>query len=285
MIYGYLYQGSGAGNQLHRYIATRVKAIDLGVDYRMIYVPDNSGKVPNFKCQSFMEFDGGKIVTEVPLGQKVFNEKKVVENGVDIRGYDPEINFVGDWTTIDGEFQDERYFEHRMKEVDEWLKVEPLEMDDNLCVIGFRGGEFSVFPDLFLTKEYWAEAKVLMLQKNINMKFEVHTDDEVLARQFFPGYKIIHDIGINWRSMRYAKYAIIANSSFYILPRLLRDEEKHAVDATYETWGTDKDCNGRPISALKMTKNSLTIAPKYWARRNTGVWCLPQNYYKQFRYI
>lgn len=253
MIYGYLYQGSGAGNQLHRMVATRVKALDLGVDYRMIYVPDGSGKVEGFKCKDFMEFDESKMLSEIPQGVKVFNEKKVVENGVDIRGYDSEINFVEDNTIIDGEFQDERYFGHRMKEIDEWLKVEPLDMPDDLCVIGFRGGEFALFPDLFLKEDYWREAIVRMLKINPKMKFEVHTDDEVEAKKLFWGYPIIHDIGINWRSMRYAKYAIIANSSFYILPRLL---------------------NG-----------GITIAPRYWARRNIKVWALPSNFYKSFLYI
>ena len=261
MIYGYLYQGSGAGNQLHRYIATRIKALDLGVDYRMVYVPDGSGKVPNFKCQSFMQFDENKIITEIPQGLKVFNEKKVVENGIDIRSYDPEWNFIEDNTIIDGEFQDERYFGQRIEKVNEWLKVEPLDMPNDVCVIGFRGGEFSVFPDLFLTEDYWYNAIAEMLKINLNIKFEVHTDDEILARQFFLDYKIIHDVGINWRSMRYAKYAIIANSSFYILPRLLRHNQG------------------------EYTKHPLTIAPRYWARHNTKVWALPQNYYKQFLYI
>ena len=158
MIYGYLYQGSGAGNQLHRYIATRIKALDLGVDYRMVYVPDGSGKVPNFKCQSFMQFDENKIITKIPQGLKVFNEKKVVENGIDIRSYDPEFNFIEDNTIIDGEFQDERYFGQRIEKVNEWLKVEPLDIPNDVCVIGFRGGEFSVFPDLFLTEDYWYNA-------------------------------------------------------------------------------------------------------------------------------
>ena len=81
----------------------------------------------------------------------------------------------------------------------------------------------------------------------------MHTDDEITAKEFFPDYKVIHDIGINWRSMRFAKYAIIANSSFFILPRWLN--------------------------------KGLTIAPKFWARRNTKVWALPQNYYKRFLYI
>src|SRR3990167_10365167 len=212
MICGILHTGSGLGNMLHRIVATKVLALDKGYEWGMI-------NTQNFKGSSFMNLDLKEFAPRnVP---NYFNEKKVVENGVDIRGYDPDFNFIEDGTIIDGEFQDERYFGHRMKEIDEWLKVEPLNIPDDVCVIGFRGGEFSVFPDLFLTKEYWEEAKVLMLRKNINMKFEVHTDDEILAKQFFPDYKIIHDIGINWRSIRFAKYAIIANSSFYILPRLL----------------------------------------------------------------
>jgi len=126
-------------------------------------------------------------------------------------------------------------------------------MPDDVCVIGFRGGEFAVYPDLFLEPEYWDEAITKMKETNPNMKFEVHTDDPVLAQQCFPEFKVIHDIGINWRSMRYAKYAIIANSSFFILPRWLN--------------------------------KGLTIAPRYWGRHNTKVWSLPQNYYKRFKYI
>lgn len=252
MIYGLLNQGSGVGNQLHRYIALRVKALHLGVDYRLIWNPDGSGKEEGFKCKGFMGFDDNKVIPHYVVG-KYWQEKRVVENGVDIRGYDPEFNFIENDTLIDGEFQDERYWQHREKEVNEWLKVEPLEMPDDLCVIGFRGGEFKVFPDLFLPKEYWEEGIKRMKEINPNMKFEVHTDDEETAKQFFPDFKVIHDIGINWRSMRFAKYAIIANSSFFILPRWL---------------------NG-----------GLTIAPRYWARHNTKVWALPQNYYSRFTYL
>src|SRR3990167_8457942 len=265
MIYGYLYQGSGAGNQLHRYIATRIKALDLGVDYRMVYVPDGSGKVPNFKCQSFMQFDENKIITKIPQGLKVFNEKKVIENGVDIRSYNPEFNFIEDNTIIDGEFQDERYFEHRLKEIDEWLKIIPMEAEvreygTDLCVIGFRGGEFYTVPELGLPQIYYEEGIVEMLKINLKMRFEVHTDDLDLAHKFFPNHEVIHDIGINWRSMRYAKYAIIANSSFYILPRLLKHHE---------------------------AQGAITMGPRLWARRNlnNGVWSMPQNFYRSFHYI
>lgn len=246
MIAGIFHQGSGLGNQLHRYVATRVLALDKGYKWGM----ENPEL---FKGASFMKIEWKLDPGSTYVWDHTFQEKKVVENGVDIRSYDPEINFVQDNTIIDGEFQDPRYFEHRMGEVNEWLKVEPIEVPDDVCVIGFRGGEFYVFPELGLPKEYFEDGIKRMLEINPKMKFEVHTDDEVLAKQFFPDFKVIHDIGINWRSMRHVKHAIIANSSFYILPRLL--------------------------------SGGITIAPRYWARRNTGVWALPQNYYKQFKYI
>jgi len=254
MIIGYFHQGSGLGNQLHRLVATRVRALDLGVDWAMVYIPDGSGKEEGFKGKSFMDVNHviHPTLEEFPT-KSMWHEKKVVERGVDIRSYDPEFNFIEDNTMIEGEFQDERYWEHREKEVNEWLKVEPLDMPDDLCVIGFRGGEFAVYHDLFLPKEYWDEGIKRMKEINPNMKFEVHTDDEVLAKECFPDYKVIHNMGINWRSMRFAKYAIIANSSFFILPRWLN--------------------------------KGLTIAPRWWGRHNTKVWSLPQNYYKRFQYI
>lgn len=250
MIYGLTHPGSGLGNQLNRYVATRVLACDKGYDFGMV------GK-ENFKGKSFMNIDFGiehafPTHVEYPAGKVIVDtEQNLWEEKTNY--YNPEFNFVEDGTIIDGEFQDERYFHHRLGEIDEWLKVEPIEIPDDVCVIGFRGGEYYLYPELGLPPEYFTEAKLLMLQKNINMKFEVHTDDPSLAKQFFPDYKIIRDIGINWRSMRYAKHAIIANSSFYILPRLL---------------------NG-----------GITIAPRYWARRNTGEWSMPANYYRKFTYI
>ncbi len=254
MITGIFHQGSGLGNQLHRYVATRVRAKDLGVEFGMIYQNDESGKEEGFKGKSFMDLDLGKDPWPETFFGK-FEEKKVIEDGVDIRGYDPEFNFIEDNTVIDGEFQDERYWAHRAEEVDKWLSVAEIEIPDDVCVIGFRGGEYEGVPDLFLPMSYWHEAMREMLKINPNMKFEVHTDDPKTAWSFFNDTttKIIHDIEINWRSMRYAKYAIIANSSFYILPRWLR--------------------------------NGVTIAPRYWARHNTGVWALSQNYYSRFKYI
>jgi len=156
-------------------------------------------------------------------------------------------------------FEDPKYFEHRLTDIDQWLKVlpiygpNPMSNPEDICVIGFRGGEYYAIPELGLPKEYFVRAMEKMKQINPKMFFWVQTDDEELAKQFFPNCMITQDIGTNWRTMRYAKYAIIANSSFYVLPRLLN--------------------------------SGLTIAPRYWNRYNTKRWDYPQNYYKQFIWI
>jgi len=248
MIYGIFHKGSGLGNQLHRYVATRTLADQKGYDFGMIAQRE-------FKGGSFMKIDMGKeplTTYEIKLDSgKVISHLKNPLWEEKTNYYNPEFNFIEDNTIIDGEFQDERYF--HIEQVDKWLKTEPLEVPDDVCVIGFRGGEFTIFPELFLDVDYWLQGVNMMLDINPKMKFEVHTDDPQTAQQMFPDYKVIHDIGINWRSMRYAKHAIIANSSFYILPRLL-------------------------------SKGS-TIAPRYWARHNTKEWSMPQNYYKSFKHI
>lgn len=256
MIAGIFHEGSGLGNQLHRYVMTRVLALDKGFEWGMC----NQG---NFKGFSFMNLDMGKPFTQwtydelFPGAKHFYSEKKVLnEFGDDVRGYDWEgVNGVKDMSVIDGEFQGEEYYKHRLDEIREWLQVEPLEMPDDLCVIGFRGGEYVGVPGLFLPLSYWETGIEMMREINPNMRFEVHTDDPPTAAKFFPDFKIVHDMGINWRSVRYAKYLLIANSSFYILPSLLNQDVKKI------------------------------LAPLYWAGRNKGYWQLEQNYYNKYTYI
>lgn len=252
MIAGIFHKGSGLGDQLMRYITVRTLALDKGFDWGMT-------EFGPFKGDSFMKIEKGMSV-ELPFSNKNFNhffyEKEIRDGlGNDIRSYDPEINFVEDKTVIDGCFEDYRYWGHRLPEIREWLKVEPLPMPSEVCVIGFRGGEFYTDPNLGLPIEYYNEAIALMREKYPSITFEVHTDDPVKAKEFFPDFECIQNIGINWRSIRYAKHLIIANSAFYILPSLLNEDVKEI------------------------------IAPRYWARRNTKIWARPACYYKKFTYI
>ena len=258
MIAGIFHKGSGIGNQLHRYLATRVLALRKGYDFSMV-APDLC------KVKDFMDLDMG-IKIDVPYSTEMPSGKVTPGFGSDplstweekTNYYNPEFNFIEDNTIIDGEFQDERYWSACRNELDEWFKVEPAYVPDDVCVIGFRGGEFYMFPELGLPIEYFEKAIEEMKKINQNMKFEVHTDDPELAKKFFPDYKIIHNAGVNWRTVRYARYSIISNSSFYILPRWLK----------HNTGG-----------------DAYTIAPRFWARHNTGEWSMPQNYYPLFHYI
>ncbi len=74
--------------------------------------------------------------------------------------------------------------------------------------------------------------------------------------------KAIKDIELNWRAVRYAKNAIISNSAFAIIPRLL----KHLEDP-----------------------GAVTIAPFRVGMPETQVLLngmgRPGNYYKKFLYI
>ena len=238
---------------LHRYVATRVLAKDKGYDFSMV-APEN------FKGSSFMNLDMGKPkghipwITEQPSGRVWPSnpEHKFWEEKTNY--YNPEFNFIKDNTIIDGEFQDERYFSHRLAEVSEWLKVKLLDTPEDLCVIAHRGGEFTLFPELYLLQEYWDFAISEMRKINPKMKFQVQTDDKLIAQATFPEFEVISNIGYNWRAIRYAHYLIVANSSFSILPSLLGNAKK-------------------------------ILAPKYHARHNIGEWSMPQNYYKRYCYI
>lgn len=249
MVYGLLHPGSGLGDQLFSYILTRVTARRLKTKF---------GFIGDFKGKEFMQLDMGdqvflKHYVDYPAGKIIIAEPhKLYE--VKTHYFDPESQFIEEDTVIDGCLaQDTKYFENAP--LDTWLKVEPKEMPDNLCILNLRGGEFKFVPDLFLPKSYWEEAIKRMLEIMPDMEFQVHTDDLDLAEQYFPKYIAVKNIGENWRSVRFAKYSVVSNSAFGIIPSLLN------------------------------TKSEMTIAPKYWGRRNRGFWSMPANYYSKFIYI
>lgn len=273
MICCQFHPGSGLGDMLHRYITVRTLAEEKGYDFGVL------GK-ENFKGDSFMSLDMGNLTEEIifngGLVLKKWLEKDVREYGTDIRSYDPEINFIEDNTIIDGSFEDSKYWHHNLANINKWLAVEPLTVPDDLCVIGFRGGEYATQPDLFLPPIYYGKAMQQMPATVI--KYQVHTDDPMLAKKTFEGsfFEVVENepishskhtnMAFNWRSARFAKYAIIPNSAFFIIPRLL----KHLEDPT-----------------------AVTIAPRGWSRRNIAkgnragnfLWARPACYYKEFSYI
>ncbi len=250
---GIFHKGSGLGNQLHRYVATRILAMKNERQFGMI-APEL------FKGSSFIKLDMGSLATPVkytieePAGKVVAKiNMPLWEEGM----YDFNPNFwtIPDNTIIDGEFQSELYFDQYLSQIRDWLQTEPMEMEDNLCIINFRGGEYVGVPDLFLPMEYWKEAIRLMGEKYPGIKFKCVTDDMVTAKKFFKMMPMSHELGNDWRSIRYAKHLILSNSSFAILPTLMNEDVKEV------------------------------IAPEYWGGWNIKQWRWPMNKYKKFTYI
>lgn len=249
MISGIFHKGSGLGNQLFRYVFVRSLAKDKGFDFGM-------QNPENFKGASFLRLDMGEPVHSTT---HTYVEPRLnYSDGVtDIRDYDMEgISKIEDNTLIDGEFQGEKYFIHRRDEIREWLKVKEINLPDDLCVINFRGGEYVGGQNLFLAQEYWDNAIINMKKNNPSMKFRVVTDDIKTAKKFFPTYEISHDMVNDYISIQHAKYLILSNSSFALMPAWLNQNVK------------------------------TVIAPKYWARHNIsdGYWSLSYNIIEGWMY-
>lgn len=270
MIVTEIYNGQGLGNQLSCYITTRVVALDKNFDFGIM----NPHK---FKCLDFMDLDFGLPVvggsspvegappTILPEGiHHYFREKDIRHpNGSDIRLDDPLLEQIEDNTKLDGVFQSEKRIYHRKEEIKQWLKVKS-EFDcydysnENICVINFRGGEYSNVPNFFLNKKYWENAINRMKQINPNFEFIVITDDILRASWFFPDFKVMHfNIAKDYTIIKNAHYLILSNSSFPYFATLCSDTIKYI------------------------------LAPKYWGRHNIsdGYWSCGYNIYQNHNYI
>lgn len=269
MIVTEIYNGQGLGNQLACYVTTRVIAKDKGYDFGIM----NPNK---FKCLDFMNLDFGLPVTggsgreggppdTLPDGiQHYFKERyNVLPNGANVTIDDPNLELIQDNTKIDGIFQSEDRIIHRKDEIRQWLKVKPEKdcydySDPNICIINYRGGEYTYMPWVLIRHEYWMSAIEKMRSINPNMKFVVITDDVETASKQFPDFEVYHfDIGKDFSIIKNANYLIISNSSFPIFAIMMNENVKHI------------------------------IAPKYWARHNVsdGYWSCGYNIYKNYNYL
>jgi hypothetical protein len=271
MIINELYNGSGLGNQLWRYTVTRAIALNNGYEFGIM----NHKK---FKAPNIMNLDFGKEVvggsgpeggppTALPEGiERYYQEKSLIHPvyNCDCRLYDHDLANVPDNTKIDGNMESEKYLEGRKEEVKEWLKIKEDKQiydfkKDDICILGFRGGEYIGIRDLFLPRAYWKKAMQIMLSRNPKMRFVVVTDDPRSARQFFPNQIPVYhfDTETDWVLVRNAKNIIMSNTSF----------------AWLATWVNDEVLN--------------VIAPKYWGKYNVsdGFWAQGDSLTKNWEYL
>jgi hypothetical protein len=270
MIVNELYNGSGLGNQLWRYTVTRVIADRNGYDFGIM----NPHK---FKASGILDLDFGLEViggtapfegappSVLPEGiERYYAERELIHPvfNCDCRLYDPNLVNILDNTKIDGNMESEIYLEGYKDRVRQWLKirdgkeVQGLSKED-VCILGFRGGEYTPIRDLFLPREYWYGAMNIMRKRNPSMKFVVVTDDPRGAKQMFPELNVYHyNTEVDWVLVRNAKNIIMSNSSFAWLP----------------TWINDEVIN--------------VIAPKYWGKHNVsdGFWAQGDSLTKGWEY-
>ena len=180
---------------------------------------------------------------------------------------------IGHNGAFGGLYQTERYFEGVETDVESWFNIKSeyseqyenkmkelgIVLDDNTCVINFRGGEYRGIPKVLCRKEYWRDSINHMLSLNPDMKFIVITDDTQLANMFMPFNIPVHhvDIGFDFYVVNKSKWLIISNSTF----------------GWWAAW-------------LNKTANKI-IAPKYFACHNfsDGFWGLGESYTKKFFYM
>jgi hypothetical protein len=265
MIINEIKKGQGLGNQLFCYVSTRCIAKDNGYDFGFMGTEFLGDVRYNSEGLYFMNLDMGKPPKEV-CSTYTEHSTRVKFNtcyhdmihGCDVRSYDKELHNVKDNTLIDGIMQDQKYFYHHIKDIKNWLKLK-TEYDsyefykDNLCILNFRGGEYTNHPELFLSRNYWVNAMNNMLKLNPNMVFKVITDDVTSAKRMLPELECFHfDIAKDYASIKNSKYVILSNSTFACFPVFTSE--------TIE-W---------------------VIAPKYWSRHNlsNGYWATEQNLYQ-----
>ncbi len=273
MIGNELIEGYGLGNQLFFYITTRCLATEKGVDYGFV----NPGQLGNVfhskKGMYFMDIDMGKEITRDEMkNYKVFNEQDDrlfmgnsvhdMNHGCYVSGADKKLFEVEDNTLIYGNLQDQSYFEKYREQIRDWLHVKPEYESyeytaDDLCIINIRGGEYTSCPELYLDRKYFLNAIKNMKKINPDMRFMVVTEDEEAAKKVLPEIEAHHfDMGKDYVTLKNARYLILSNSSFALMPVICSTELKYA------------------------------IAPKYWARHNIsdGFWSSEQNIYTFLHY-
>jgi hypothetical protein len=271
------------GNHMWQYAVCRTIAEEKGYEWGIN--PSPSHDYFQGKSQmTFMDVDFGKplegIIHEY---HEPWKEITHVDR-VNITMLNPTLYEIQDNTILVGDksinpgavggiYQSEEYIIDRKEDIKKWftIKVEysigydkilednNIVLDDDMCVINFRGGEYRNIPNVLLRREYWRDSINHMKSINPNMKFLLITDDITTANSFmpFPIQSLHIDVGFDFYVVNQAKWNIISNSTF----------------GWWAVWINDK------------TKK--IIAPKYWARHNVsdGYWATGDSYTKGFTYM
>jgi len=273
------------GNHMWYYSICRIVAEKLGYTWGINPIPTHD--YYNGKSQFyFMNVNYGEKLKVIGknkhglnlyegINNEYYDKHKFHEYKDDkclINMYDSNVFNIKDNTMIHLISQSEDYLIDRKKDVSDWFQIMDeyidlynkklnelgIILDQNLCAINFRGGEYRNVKNLICRAEYWKDSIDYMLNINPKMKFIIITDDSDCARFYIGDYPCYHlDIGFDFYVINQSKYIILSNSSF----------------GWWAGW-LNKKAN-------------LILAPKYWAKHNisNGYWSLGDSYARGFNYL
>ena len=290
MLVNEMYLGSGLGNQIWASVVVRVIAEKLGYNYgikgRELW--KGAGWMPYFWGDEVIGGtgpDGGPPDT-LPEGIRYYyRERQERQHNCphDINPIDHGLFFLPDNTKVDGSFQNMLYIEDRRDDIREWCKVDEDKIirdysKDNVCVIHFRGGDYSTGHS-FLPPHYYQMAMEKMKQIRSDMEFVVVTDDPDLARQHIPNAEVVGaaisdepggpDYKIGWYQMKggplsidysillTAKNAIISASTFAFWPVWLSTDVENVIAPKYWFDWNISDGWWRPVDSIVAEWNYL----------------------------
>ena len=207
----------------------------------------------------FMEIDYGKEHNtpwgELPEGiTNIVHEPSEPRVGIgsnyNYHRYAPELFDIPDNTKIVMTcMQNFKYFQPYKEKIRTWFKIKDenikeyekilqdnnIILDNDMCILNARGGEYLGVPSFTLVTKYWQDAVNLMLQHNPNMKFMCITDDVGYYSKIFP-FTVAHfSIGCDYYILNQAKNLIISNSGFAMFPTWLNENNPYVIAPLY--WG------------------------------------------------
>jgi hypothetical protein len=254
------YKGQGLGNQMWCYSACRSIAEHLNMPYMIL------GR-ENFKGNDFLEIESHSksIPDDFSLNNQnvtVYFEKHFLDKELDYisSGYDSTVERLSSFTKIEGLFQSEKYFFDNPQRIISYFKIKDkaltsVSIDEDLCILNIRGGEYKKHSKFILPKSYWLRAIENMKMNYGIVKFLIVTDDPKYAKILLPGIPILKGgIAECYIALHKANFLIVSNSTFSYFPI--------------------KTKSTRPI----------VIAPKHWARFGNSYsrWASPANIYEKW---
>ena len=182
-------EGQGLGNQLWNYVVLRRIAELRNLKYKII----NTEK---FKGKDFLDikFNNTNEKVDIELFE-TYKERFFFDYELKclINDFDKDIFKIKDNTIIEGIFQSEDYLKPNIEIINDYIKIKRnvKKINDDICILNIRGGEYKSHKELILPKSYWENAINNMKNFNNNLIFKIITDDDKYASCLLPNYEII----------------------------------------------------------------------------------------------